>query len=112
MTPYRRLIMLACMADNPGADPDKLRREFICRVLADHPFVACQIFGAIRDQAPSQRSSRRLQCGPRRVSATPSFLRKGLDAQRLVALNCCGELRLKQDVWRLEAARRRQDFYL
>ena len=45
MTPYRRLIMLACMADNPGADPDKLRREFICRVLADHPLVACQILG-------------------------------------------------------------------
>jgi hypothetical protein len=46
--------MLASHGDNPGADPDKLRREFICRVLADHPFVACQIFGAIRDQAPSQ----------------------------------------------------------
>ena len=45
MTPYRRLIMLASHGDNPGADPDKLRREFICRVLADHPFVACQILG-------------------------------------------------------------------
>jgi hypothetical protein len=44
MNPYRR-IMLACMADNPGADPEKLRREFICRVLIDHPFVACQILG-------------------------------------------------------------------
>ena len=98
MTPYRRLIMLACMADNPGAG-GRLRREFICRVLADHPFVACQILGQYATKLPSQGRHRRLQRGPRRVSARPSFLRKGLDAQRLVALNCCGELRLKQDVW-------------
>jgi hypothetical protein len=45
MTPYRRLIMLACMADNPGADPEALRREFICRVLSDHPMAACRILG-------------------------------------------------------------------
>jgi hypothetical protein len=44
MIPCRR-IMLACMADNPGADPEKLRREFICRVLADHPLLACRILG-------------------------------------------------------------------
>ena len=42
MIPYRR-VMLDCMADNPGADPEKLRREFICRVLADHPLLACRI---------------------------------------------------------------------
>ena len=94
MSPSRRLIMLACMADNPGADPDKLRREFICRVLADHPLVACQIWGSTRPTSITG-SSRRLQRGPRKMSAAPSFLRKGLDAQRLVALNCCGELRLK-----------------
>jgi hypothetical protein len=44
MTAYRR-IMLACMADNPGADPKALRREFICRVLSDHPMAACRILG-------------------------------------------------------------------
>jgi hypothetical protein len=54
MTPYRRLIMLACMADNPGPDPDKLRREFSVGCWPTIRFVACQIFGAIRDQAPSQ----------------------------------------------------------
>ena len=76
MTPYRRLIMLACMADNPGADPDKLRREFICRVLADHPFVACQIFGTIRDQAPSQRSLRRLQTRAAQGERHAKFFKK------------------------------------
>jgi len=45
MTPSRRLIMLACIADNPGADPEALRREFICRVLSDHPMAACRILG-------------------------------------------------------------------
>jgi len=44
MIPHRR-IMLACMADNPGADVAALRREFICRVLAEHPLVACRILG-------------------------------------------------------------------
>ena len=46
---YRR-IMLACMADNPGADPEKLRREFICRVLTDHPLVTCRILGQYATQ--------------------------------------------------------------
>ena len=50
MSPYRRLIMLACMADNPGADPEALRREFICRVLSDHPMAACRIFGQYETQ--------------------------------------------------------------
>ena len=49
MIPYRR-VMLACMADNPGADPEKLRREFICRVLADHPLLACRILGQYATQ--------------------------------------------------------------
>ena len=40
-----RHIMLACMADNPGADAEALRREFICSVLAEHPMVACRILG-------------------------------------------------------------------
>ena len=49
MIPYRR-IMLDCMADNPGADLEKLRREFICRVLADHPLLACRILGQYATQ--------------------------------------------------------------
>ena len=49
MIPYRR-IMLDCMADNPGADREKLRREFICRVLADHPLLACRILGQYATQ--------------------------------------------------------------
>ena len=49
MMAYRR-IMLDCMADNPGADPEKLRREFICRVLADHPLLACRILGQYATQ--------------------------------------------------------------
>jgi hypothetical protein len=49
MIPYRR-IMLACMADNPGADAAALRREFICRVLAEHPLVACRILGQYATQ--------------------------------------------------------------
>ena len=49
MTAYRR-IMLTCIADNPGADTEALRREFICRVLSDHPMAAFRILGQFGTQ--------------------------------------------------------------
>jgi len=59
MTPSRRLIMLACIADNPGADPEALRREFICRVLSDHPMAACRILGQYGTQLHTRISKER-----------------------------------------------------
>ena len=55
---YRR-IMLACMADNPGADLEALRREFICRVLSDHPMAACRILGHYGTQLHTRISKER-----------------------------------------------------
>jgi hypothetical protein len=44
MTVYRR-IMLDCMADNPDASAEDLRREFTRRVLCDEPLAAVGIVG-------------------------------------------------------------------
>jgi len=42
MTVYRRL-MLDCMADNPDASAEDLRREFTRRVLCEEPLAAVGI---------------------------------------------------------------------
>jgi hypothetical protein len=79
MIPYRR-IMLACMADNPGADPEKLRREFICRVLADHSLLACRILGQyatkVHHRVVTEAATRAAQ-GERRQFAPPALLGSG-----------------------------------
>jgi len=80
MIPHRR-IMLACMADNPGADVAALRREFICRVLAEHPLVACRILGQyatkLHQRVVTEASVRAAQSG-----AGKSFLRNGHRGQK------------------------------
>ena len=87
MIPYRR-IMLDCMADNPGADLEKLRREFICRVLADHPLLACRILGQYATQV-HHRVVTSLPRGPRRANEGKSFLSNGRSGQKPIGPSYC-----------------------